>query len=60
MKQYCIYTHDINRIAVVEWIVENQLRCEFHLNRIRFWVPNGIVMTEFLLKFYHCCPEVIE
>jgi hypothetical protein len=30
------------------------------LNRTRFWVPDGIIMTEFLLKFIHCCPTVEE
>jgi hypothetical protein len=60
MKQYCVYTQDVNYGPVIEWVVENQLKCEIHLNRLRFWVPTGIATTEFLLRFYHCCSEVIE
>jgi len=60
MTQYYILTHDPQFIDVADWITENDIRYEMHLNRTRFWVPAGLRTTEFLLKFIHCCPTVEE
>ena len=58
MIQYYILTRDPQFIDVADWITKNDIRYEMHLNRTRFWVPDGPVRTEFLLRFIHCCPEV--
>jgi hypothetical protein len=60
MTQHYILTHDLQFSDVVNWVAENNIEYEIHLNRTRFWVPDGPVKTEFLLKFIHCCPTVEE
>lgn len=60
MTQYYVLTRDPQFSDVINWIPKNNIEYEIHLNRIRFWVPDGPVKTEFLLKFIHCCPEVEE
>ena len=60
MNQYCIYTRDDRFLEVAEWITSNQIKFEPHLNRTRFWVPNGILMTEFLLKYSEVCSKVLD
>jgi hypothetical protein len=60
MKQYCVYTRDPQFRNVIKWLTANQVLAEVHINRTRFWVPEGILMTEFLLKWYDVCPSVAE
>jgi hypothetical protein len=60
MKQYYVLTRNPQFIEVGKWIDENQIKFEPHLNRTRFWVPDGPITTQFLLKFIHCCPRVEE
>ena len=60
MKQYFVLTRDPQFIDVADWITENDIKYEMHLNRTRFWVPDGTTTTEFLLRFIHCCAEVDE
>jgi hypothetical protein len=60
MKQYCVYTKDDRFLEVAEWITTNKIKFEPHLNRTRFWVPDGAIMTEFLLKYSEVCPIVNE
>lgn len=60
MNQYCVYTRDDRFLEVTRWITDNNLKFEPHLNRTRFWVPEGIIMTEFLLKYSEVCPIVNE
>ena len=60
MKQYCVYTRDEKFLEVTKWITKNNIKCEPHLNRTRFWVPSGPIMTEFLLKYIDICPAVTE
>jgi hypothetical protein len=60
MKQYCIYTQHPEFKSVVTWVVDKELRHEIHLNRTRFWVPDGHVHTEFMLRWYHCCSFVVD
>ena len=43
---------------VFNWLVDFPLRYEVHLNRTRFWVPEGSVYTEFALRWGHACPRV--
>ena len=58
MKEYYILTLDPNLGSVFRFIERNQLKFELHLNRTRFWVPDGAVLTEFLLRYGDCCPLV--
>jgi hypothetical protein len=60
MKQFYVLTQDPKFIDVSDWITENNIHWEMHLNRTRFLVPDGPVMTDFLLRFIQCCPEVDE
>jgi hypothetical protein len=55
-----VYTRDEKFLEVAKWITKNNIKCEPHLNRTRFWVPSGPIMTEFLLKYIDICPAVTE
>lgn len=59
-RHYYVLTLDPNLGRVFRWIEANNIRYELHLNRTRFWVPEGALLTEFLLKFSDCCPYVDE
>jgi hypothetical protein len=58
MKQYCVFTQDPMCKEVFAWVSNNNLQFEMHLNRTRFWVPDGPLHTEFLLRYSTICPEV--
>ena len=58
MRQYYILTLDPRRCEVFEFIEYHKLTVDVHLNRTRFWVPEGSILTEFLLRFSDCCPYV--
>jgi hypothetical protein len=58
MQQYYILTQDHNIRDVFEFIKTHNLACEVHINRTRFWVPDGTVNTIFQLQYAHCCPPV--
>jgi|APGre2960657404_1045060.scaffolds.fasta_scaffold222720_2 hypothetical protein len=60
MIQYCVYTRDDKFLEVASWISTNNIKFEPHLNRTRFWIPDGVLMTEFLLKYGDICPRVME
>lgn len=60
MNQYCVYTRDDRFLDVTNWLKVNKIKIELHLNRIRFWVPDGPVLTDFLLRFSNVCPAVAE
>jgi hypothetical protein len=51
MRQYYVLTQDPALQAVFEFIRHHNLKLEVHLNRTRFWVPSGTILTEFLLRF---------
>jgi len=58
MRQYYILTLDPRAREVFGFIDHHKLTVEVHLNRTRFWVPEGPVLTEFLLRFSESCPRV--
>lgn len=58
MREYYVLTLDSRMREVFRFIESNQLRFELHLNRTRFWVPDGPILTEFLLRFSETCPRV--
>lgn len=57
-RQYYVLTLDPRMSEVFGFIQDHKLTCEVHLNRTRFWVPEGSVLTEFVLRFSDCCPYV--
>ena len=58
MRHYSILTLDPQFTLVMSWIHRRGIRYELHLVRVRFWVPNGAILTEFLLRFAECCSLV--
>jgi hypothetical protein len=54
MRQYYILNQDPRASQVFEFIKAHKLTVEVHLNRTRFWVPQGAVLTELLLRFSEC------
>ena len=60
MHQYCVYTKNEHFLEVASWLQEHTIKYELHLNRTRFWVPDGSMLTEFLLKWGNVCPSVKE
>lgn len=58
MQQYYILNQDPRAPEVFEFIRYHKLTVEVHLNRTRFWVPDGTVYTEFALRFAQNCPLV--
>ena len=60
MIQYCIYTQHPEFKDVLTWVDEHDLRYELHFNRTRFWIPSGVIHTEFMLRWYHCCSRVVD
>ena len=58
VRQHYILTLDPRIGDVFAFIDYHKLRFDVHLNRTRFWVPEGSVLTEFLLRFGDCCPYV--
>jgi hypothetical protein len=55
IKQFAVFSRDPNLGSVLEFIEQHGLAHEIHLNRTRFWIPEGPVLTQFLLRFetYH-------
>jgi phosphosulfolactate synthase (CoM biosynthesis protein A) len=60
MRQYYVLNLDPRAGQVFEFIREHKLACEVHLNRTRFWVPDGTVLTEFVLRYGDSCAYVDE
>jgi len=58
MRQFYILTLHPNAKEVFNFIIEHKLTLDVHLNRTRFWVPDGSVLTEFLLRYGDYCPQV--
>ena len=60
MRQFYILTLDPNFLSVVKWIKENKIEFDAHLNRTRFWIPEGEELMTFLLTWGHVCTPVDE
>ena len=56
--QYYICTHSADYARVCRWIFSQDIPAEFHLNRVRFWVQQGKLFTEFQMLYSHCCDLV--
>lgn len=60
MRHYGVYTMEPRASEVFKFIHEHNLRFELHLTRTRFWVPEGRVLTELLLRYSECVHLVDE
>jgi len=60
MRHYYVLNSNPCLEDIFEFIKHHNLTLEVHLNRTRFWVPNGTVLTEFLLRFSEQCTQVDE
>jgi len=60
MRHYYILNLDPRTREVFEFIQHHKLAVEVHLNRTRFWVAEGGVLTELLLRFSECVYHVDE
>lgn len=58
MHQFFVLTRDTEFITIGRWLAHNRIQCEYHLNRTRFWIPEGPLLTEFLLRWGDRCPPV--
>lgn len=60
MRHYYVLNQDPRLEEVFEFIEHHKLACEVHLNRTRFWVPDGSILTEFVLRYGDTCQIVEE
>ena len=60
MPQFAMLNQDPKLRDLLEFIQQHDLKHELHLNRTRFWIPEGPVLTEFLLRFdnYHVVTDL--
>jgi len=58
MREYMIQNASAHVKDVFEYIQLHRFRVEVHLNRTRFWVPDGVELTEFILRFGDVCSQV--
>jgi hypothetical protein len=45
---------------ILAWVQARGFKYEVHLNRTRFWVPDGALHTEFVLRWYHAVNKVAD
>lgn len=60
MRHYFVWTLEPRLDEVFDFIRDHNLEYEIHLNRTRFWVPEGSILTEFLLRLSECVELVDE
>jgi len=58
MRHYYVLNQDPRVREVFEFIQHHRLQVEVHLNRTRFWIAPGGVLTELLLRFSECVHHV--
>ena len=58
MRHYAVYTSQKCLRQVLAFVREHALRYEIHMVRTRVWIPEGELLTLFLLQFGHCCEEL--
>lgn len=57
-QQFYVLTLDPRAAEVFKFLTEHHCPMEVHLNRTKFEISNGPLLTEFLLRFSECCPQV--
>jgi hypothetical protein len=60
MRHYYILNRNSQLASLLDFVQDHSLDYEVHLNRTRFWVPDGPILTEFLLRFGDVCQQVDE
>ena len=58
MRQYYVLSQEPQYVNVITFIRQHKLAFSAHLNRTRFWVPEGAILTEFLLRYSTQCTLV--
>ncbi len=58
LHEFYILTRSLDYIPVGRWLAHNRIKHEVHLNRTRFWIDEGPLLTEFLLRWQDSCPPV--
>ena len=58
MHEYMILNSSLQAKDVFAYIRLHKFNVEVHLNRTRFWVPDGVEFTEFILRFGDVCSAV--
>lgn len=58
MNEYAILDANSRAEEVFDHITQHKFRVEVHLNRTRFWVPDGVELTEFIIRFGDVCTQV--
>lgn len=53
ITQFALLNHDPQLHVLFEFIQQHSLKHQVHLNRTRVWVPDGVILTQFLLQFEH-------
>jgi hypothetical protein len=53
ITQFALLNHDPQLHVLFEFIQQHGLKHEVHLNRTRVWIPEGPILTQFLLQFEH-------
>jgi hypothetical protein len=53
ITQFALLNRDPQLRDLFEFIKQHDLAHEVHANRTRFWISDGPVLTEFLLRFEH-------
>ena len=56
MLQFALANQDPKLRNLFTFIQQHALDHEVHLNRTRVWIPQGVILTEFLLRFDTCYP----
>jgi hypothetical protein len=54
VREYAIYTMDAQFVSCLTWVEQHDLVYEIHMNRTRFHIIEGPLLTEFLLRWGHC------
>jgi hypothetical protein len=61
IKQFCVYSHNPCFVDVLEWLRENKIKLEAHVNRTRFWIDSDSPeMAMFMLTHRRDCEPVDE
>jgi hypothetical protein len=55
LRQYYVLSLDPEYVNVITFIRYHGLDFSAHLNRTRFTVPEGPILTEFLLRYANVC-----
>lgn len=60
MRHYYVFTLEPRAAEVFNFIHKHDLEFELHLTRTRFWISEGPVLTELLLRYGECVHMVDE